>query len=75
MSSHIKMHGHSYQVQKTSANLKKYKFLLTITLTISENNFTLIDNGIDINRFKFDDAVRDRKRKELSLEDNFTIYY
>lgn len=38
-----------------------------------ENNFTIIDNGIDINRFKFDDAVRDRKRKELSLEDNFII--
>lgn len=36
-------------------------------------NFTLINNGIEIEKFTYDLSVRARKREELGLKDNFVI--
>ena len=36
-------------------------------------NFTIINNGIDVKKFAYNSVVRARKRKELSLEDNFIV--
>lgn len=38
-----------------------------------ENNFDVINNGIDIKNFKFDDNIRNIKRKELGLENTYVI--
>ena len=36
-------------------------------------NFTVINNGIDIKKFIYNPSMRDVKRKELGLENNFVI--
>ncbi len=36
-------------------------------------NYTVINNGIDLEKFKYNPNVRTLKRKELGLEDNFVI--
>ncbi len=36
-------------------------------------NFTVVNNGIDVGKFDYNPAVRNAKRKELGLENNFVI--
>ena len=36
-------------------------------------NFQVVPNGIDLNRFRFDGAVRDQYRKELGLDGHFVL--
>lgn len=36
-------------------------------------NFTVVNNGIDVEKFTFNPSVRTRKRQELGLENNFVI--
>jgi len=38
-----------------------------------KENYTVINNGIDTEKFKFNQIVRDKKRKELNIEDKFVI--
>jgi glycosyltransferase involved in cell wall biosynthesis len=40
---------------------------------INKNKYHLIKNGIDTQRFIFNEAVRENKRKELNLDDKFAI--
>ena len=36
-------------------------------------NFTVINNGVDVEKFAYNPAVRAQKRKELGLENNFVV--
>ena len=38
-----------------------------------ENNFTVLDNGIETEKYRFNKKIRMIKRKELGVEDNFVI--
>lgn len=38
-----------------------------------KKNYTVINNGIDIEKFKFNQEVRDKIRKELNIENKFVI--
>ena len=56
-------------------------FLITKKLACSEKsgqfwfgkNFTLINNGIDLDKFDYKSFIRENKRKELGLENNFVL--
>ena len=38
-----------------------------------KENYIVINNGIDIEKFKFNQEVRDKKRKELNIQNRFVI--
>ena len=61
---------------------KKLKNVTTNLLACSEdagkwmfhtNNFKVIKNGIDVNKFRFNQNIRDEIRKELNLSENFVV--
>ena len=37
---------------------------------INSDNFFIINNAIDVNKYKFDENIRNEKRKELNIKDN-----
>lgn len=39
----------------------------------NNDNFTVYNNAIDVNKFKFNKEVRDNVREELNINDNFVI--
>lgn len=41
--------------------------------TLKENKVKIIHNGIDINRFLFNESIREEYRAKLGLEDSFTL--
>lgn len=40
---------------------------------INSNKFKIIKNGIDVEKFKFNNKIREEKRKELNIEKKFVI--
>lgn len=38
-----------------------------------KRKFTVVKNGIDVEKFRFKDVIRNKKRKELGIEDKFVI--
>ena len=38
-----------------------------------ENNFTILPNGIDVKKYKYSHNTREKKKKELNLENNYII--
>ena len=38
-----------------------------------KKNFMVINNGIDVEKFAYNPAIRDAKRKELGVENNFAV--
>lgn len=60
-------------------NLKKYTTNLLACSEIAgkwmfkSNQFKVIKNGIDVNKFKFNEKIRKNLRNKLAIEDNFVI--
>lgn len=54
-----------------SCSDKSIKWLLGDKFDLSK--CTIVKNGIDLDKFKFNDELRIKKRKELGLEDKFVI--
>lgn len=61
---------------------KKLDYITTNLLACSEeagkwmfhtNNFQVIKNGIDVDRFNFNQKIRNKTRQELGLSENFVI--
>lgn len=53
-----------------SENAAKWKFPENV---IKENKYTVIKNGIDVNKFKFCNETREEYRKQLGIENKFVL--
>lgn len=81
-------HSHNSDTEKTlkgfikSIMIKPYKYLSTHRFACSEDagkflfgkkNFEIIENAIDIDKFKFDEETRIKVRKELNVQNKFVL--
>ena len=67
------------RLQKTSGDYADYKMACSkeaaewIFPNDNVNDIIILKNGIDLDKFKYNQGARDRIRKEYGLEDNFII--
>ena len=57
-----------FPTEKYACSVKAGKWLYG-----KKADFKIINNAIDLNKFKYDAAVRDEVRKELGIEDKFVV--
>lgn len=77
-------HSHSSQCKFKAAH-KILKPLLNMEMTngiacseiagkwLFYKNYTLLNNGIDVNKFKFNHNIRDEYRRKLNIEESFVV--
>lgn len=81
-------HSHNSDTENTLKGIikkiliKPYKFVSTVNFACSQlageflfkkHKFIVVPNGIEIQKFKFDEKLRNKKRKELKVEDKFVV--
>ncbi|CAH2716775.1 Putative glycosyltransferase EpsF [Neobacillus rhizosphaerae] len=66
-------HYHSLILQKNKIKMVAVSKLAGDWLFGKKANFQVINNGIDINKFKFSSTGREKVRKELGIEDKFVV--
>lgn len=81
-------HSHNTSTERNlkgiikSILIKPYKYVATVNLACSneagkylygKKKFKVIKNGVDVSKFRYNEQVRNEKRKELKIENDFVL--